>query len=87
MHTITLCTLSIVSTDLTCCTYMYRVKKYIQVGLTFKNVEIPNNTLCTFNEQGITEYSSCCSFWRFALHVLSNLCSLTETEPDILLHT
>ena len=80
MHTVTLCVLSIVSTDLTLLRIHAQVKNTHQL-VTFSNVEILNNThLCT-------ECSSCCSCWRFALHVLSNLCSLTETEPDNLLHT
>ena len=58
--------------------------------ISFSNLEIPNNThparsaCMNMHFQSILHCGSC---WHFALHVFSNLCSLTETEPDILLHT
>ena len=56
--------------------------------VSFSKQKFPINThpvhsawTCTFR------VLHCCSCWHSAQHMLSNLCSLTETEPDILLHT
>ena len=88
MHTVTLCVLSIVSTGLTLLCIHAQVKNTYQL-VSFSNVEILNNTahLRTFHEHATYRVQQLLQLLAFALHVLSNLCSLTETEPDILLHT
>ena len=90
VHTVTLCALSIVSTDLTLLHIHAQGKntyKLVSFSKMWKFQRTHTLSVCTFNEHALTEYSSCCSFWYFALHVPSNLCSLTETEPDNLLYT
>ena len=83
----TLCVLSIVSTDLTLLRIHTQVKNTNKL-VSFSNVDIPNIThsvqisrTCHLQSTAVVAVSS-------VLHcMLSNLCSLTETEPDILLHT
>ena len=89
MHTVTLCMLSIVSTDLTLLRIHAQVKNTYQLVL-FSNVEIPNNTHPVY-------ISRTCHLQSIAVVAVSSvlhcMCCLTcvvsqsETEPDILLHT